>query len=299
MPSLGPHTIMLIAGLALISVGILGGGIEIKEVKIPQLSIFPRSASFIIGCLLTVWVLMFQEQADKRDDLGSAIADRSIDVQGVKSSLKQLGLYSGPIDGKPEPAYFAAIGSFQQSRHIEPSGLVDHGTLQKLRRGLAELPSKHPPVITPNVDLVATTTSKPQAAIVTPIIDSSPVVPSTSKQPLSIATPALEPPPSPPTKNQSSSLCRIQANKKTRPSPGVNCTVSGSLDEVEICASVDLCELDWQLFSVYRIAMASLDKTDQVKLVKDEAAWVRKRGECKSNVSCIATAYKTRINQLH
>ncbi len=43
---------------------------------------------------------------------------------------------------------------------------------------------------------------------------------------------------------------------------------------------------------------APLDKDQQSKLAKDEGAWVKKRGDCKSDTSCIATAYRSRIDEL-
>lgn len=50
--------ITFLVGLALLVVAILGGGIEVKEIKIPTLPIVPRTLSFILGCvLLAVCVL--------------------------------------------------------------------------------------------------------------------------------------------------------------------------------------------------------------------------------------------------
>jgi hypothetical protein len=50
MPSIIALTFLV--GLALIVIAVLGGGIEIKEVKIPTLPTIPRAASFAVGCVL-------------------------------------------------------------------------------------------------------------------------------------------------------------------------------------------------------------------------------------------------------
>ncbi len=55
-----PQTILLLAGLALIATAIVGGGIEIREIKIPQISLLPRAASFLVGCILMVVALAVQ-----------------------------------------------------------------------------------------------------------------------------------------------------------------------------------------------------------------------------------------------
>src|SRR6185437_6760997 len=46
------YNITFIAGLALIVVGVLGGGLEIKELKINNLSTLTRGSSFLLGCIL-------------------------------------------------------------------------------------------------------------------------------------------------------------------------------------------------------------------------------------------------------
>ncbi len=86
-------------------------------------------------------------------------------------------------------------------------------------------------------------------------------------------------------------------NRK-RPSPGVNCTGSGTPDETKICGSATLAELDWQLYDAYQASSARLDQNEQAKLAREEAAWVKQRGECQSDQDCIAEAYRSRIDQL-
>lgn len=83
-----------------------------------------------------------------------------------------------------------------------------------------------------------------------------------------------------------------------RPSPGVNCTGTGTPDEIKICANAKLSDLDWRLYGVYQALSKRLDKDQRAKLASEESAWVRQRGECQSDERCITTAYKSRIDQL-
>jgi hypothetical protein len=46
------NTALILLGALLLLIGIIGGGFEIKEVKIPKVSIFPRIAAITLGVLL-------------------------------------------------------------------------------------------------------------------------------------------------------------------------------------------------------------------------------------------------------
>jgi uncharacterized protein YecT (DUF1311 family) len=82
------------------------------------------------------------------------------------------------------------------------------------------------------------------------------------------------------------------------PSPGVNCTGTGTTDEVEICGSASLMALDWQLLNIYRDLLSRLDKGQRTKLAHEESVWVKQRGECGSDENCLIAQYKKRIFQL-
>jgi uncharacterized protein YecT (DUF1311 family) len=97
---------------------------------------------------------------------------------------------------------------------------------------------------------------------------------------------------------KSDSLPVNTGQNRTRPSPGVNCTGTGSPDEIEICRSATLMDLDWQLYGVYQALLKRLDQNRQTKLAQEESVWVSQRGECQKDVSCLTAAYKSRIAQL-
>src|SRR5262249_40854634 len=163
MPTSIP-AIAFCAGLALIIVSLLGGGIEVKEVKVPPLPLFPRAATFIVGCVLVAAVLfdtaLFTQydvknsagaaastQADKTTSetnaqakpsekpivLGYAITNHFIEVQDVKRILRHAKFFAGPINSEPTSDYFQAVIDFQNSKHITVDGLVGGETLVKLK----------------------------------------------------------------------------------------------------------------------------------------------------------------------
>jgi hypothetical protein len=122
-------SITLIAGLALVIVGLVGGGIEVKEVKVPQLPIIPRAASILVGVVLIGLVFFdpglfgppapapsLDTKSTGRPELGTAITNHLIDVRDVKRVLQHLGMYVGPINNEPDDAYFQAVANFQHSR---------------------------------------------------------------------------------------------------------------------------------------------------------------------------------------
>ncbi len=83
-----------------------------------------------------------------------------------------------------------------------------------------------------------------------------------------------------------------------RPGPGVNCTGSGTPDEVAICGNATLAALDRKLSDLYAMLLKRLDADQQIKLKQEEAAWVKQRGKCQSNQDCLLATYKSRIEQL-
>jgi uncharacterized protein YecT (DUF1311 family) len=84
----------------------------------------------------------------------------------------------------------------------------------------------------------------------------------------------------------------------TRPNPGVNCTGTGTPDEAAICSNATLIDLDWRLYGVYQALMRRLDQNQQTKLAREEASWVKQRGECQRDINCLTAAYQSRISQL-
>jgi Putative peptidoglycan binding domain len=135
--------IIFMVGLALIIVAVYGGGLEIKEVKIPTLPLVPRIASFVIGCLLIALIftpiLKYlntpSEPNISKMELGASIKIGIIAVRDVKKLLNHLGYYKGPINDDPDPPYFQAVTDFQIAQKVEADGLVGGQTYQKLKEG--------------------------------------------------------------------------------------------------------------------------------------------------------------------
>jgi uncharacterized protein YecT (DUF1311 family) len=107
-------------------------------------------------------------------------------------------------------------------------------------------------------------------------------------------TPAPQPPqgvqPPPPPANRPPAVAR--------PGPGVNCTGTGTPDEVAICGSATLSELDLRLYTLFETLLRRSSPDQIIKLKQEERVWVQQRGECRGNENCLAAAYKSRIDQL-
>jgi hypothetical protein len=156
-------SVTFFVGLALIIVAIFGGGVEIKEVKIPTLPPVPRTMSFIVGCVLIILCVAFPQMfpslaasngmentlettgsirtasfpgtdvSKEPPFLGAAIKNHLISVREVKVILRHLGKYAGPIDDEPSDSYFQAVAEFQVSQRIDADGYIGPITYAKLR----------------------------------------------------------------------------------------------------------------------------------------------------------------------
>ena len=76
-----------------------------------------------------------------------------------------------------------------------------------------------------------------------------------------------------------------------------DCGKAGTNTEKQICASVQLNQLDEDLARKYKILMASIDDGQKNTLKKDQKSWLAQRNGC-SNSACIEEAYSSRIKDL-
>ena len=74
--------------------------------------------------LLQALLLRRQPQSD------SEVADT--EIAKVQQLLKEYGCYSGPLDGTMNQRTREALRSFQQSRQLTVTGLIDNDTAQEL-----------------------------------------------------------------------------------------------------------------------------------------------------------------------
>ena len=162
-------------GVFLVVAAIFGGGFQIKEVKIPKLSIVPRVMSIVVGLALIALVIWFPHSLPSSDVSpgagknipagsaespkippeaskllvnteptkcpsfrGRAIENGSITVRDVKRILGHVGNYKGGIDDDCGPSYSQAVMDFQFSQKIAPDGLVGPDTYAKLREAWPE-----------------------------------------------------------------------------------------------------------------------------------------------------------------
>jgi hypothetical protein len=161
------QALTFLAGLALIMIGSFGGGIEVKEIRIPTLPTFSRALSLAFGVVLLVLGMAFpqlfpnpqnsaasstqsasgarvEEKAKSladekpREWLGAAIANHVITISDVKRILRHLGKYSGPINDDVDDAYKQAVAEFQVSQKLGADTYVGPDTYRKLREAWPE-----------------------------------------------------------------------------------------------------------------------------------------------------------------
>ena len=49
------NTIILLIGLLMVFIGIFGGGLQIREIKVPKVNVLSRLVGFIVGAFLIIW----------------------------------------------------------------------------------------------------------------------------------------------------------------------------------------------------------------------------------------------------
>jgi uncharacterized protein len=81
--------------------------------------------------------------------------------------------------------------------------------------------------------------------------------------------------------------------------PAFSCTTAHAPDEVTICNSYALSELDRQLNYVYNSALDRLNWSQQEVLRGTQRYWLRLRAECGYSAGCIGSLYRERIRQLN
>jgi hypothetical protein len=102
------NTVTFFLGLALMVVAILGGGLEIKEVKIPSMGRLARAVSFVIGCGLLALALAEPEYLDRLATNSSpattnavSAQDRSLYLFNVLDPNQESEKVEVTIDGNP------------------------------------------------------------------------------------------------------------------------------------------------------------------------------------------------------
>jgi peptidoglycan hydrolase-like protein with peptidoglycan-binding domain len=150
-------SITFLVGIGLIVVAVIGGGIQYKDTKVPELPVVPRIMLSAVGCALLILCDFFPgvfpstdakpkpgpaptqvEAKEKLRPLGAAVQNGLISVRDVKTVLHHQGQYVGPLNEEADDLYFQAVGEFQLSQKIDADGLVGPVTYQKLREAWPE-----------------------------------------------------------------------------------------------------------------------------------------------------------------
>jgi uncharacterized protein len=78
-----------------------------------------------------------------------------------------------------------------------------------------------------------------------------------------------------------------------------NCTKADAPDEVLICQSTDLKELDQEMSSLYFQIRNKLPEPQRSSLEEGQVRWLQSRMACGRDYSCIEDHYLRRISRLH
>lgn len=81
--------------------------------------------------------------------------------------------------------------------------------------------------------------------------------------------------------------------------PVIDCQKASAPDETTICASADLRVLDAETSTLYEIRMTLPMLMGERGDARDaQVAFLKQRGDCGSDASCISSAYQSRISAL-
>jgi uncharacterized protein len=80
---------------------------------------------------------------------------------------------------------------------------------------------------------------------------------------------------------------------------GVDCATDRNPDEVAVCSSSLLLQLDRQLNGIYASLREQLDGNQQIILRDSQRYWMRQRAACGSDTNCIYRLYQERIQRLN
>jgi len=100
-------SIAFVAGVALIALGLLGGGFEVKKMRIPPLPTIPRAACFIFGCILSGLVLFkpnwFEQPKQAATEQQQTTNDKGRDLENAITNPKQSNVPPPTAPSVPSP----------------------------------------------------------------------------------------------------------------------------------------------------------------------------------------------------
>ncbi|WP_375471353.1 peptidoglycan-binding protein [uncultured Nostoc sp.] len=170
-------------------------------------------------------------------------------VSELQAALKLLGFYSGAVDGTYSENTASAVSRFKQAAGLNPDGIVDASTWQRLfpkePAVASTVPSSQPrfnsatnfPVPTQASNLTNVANPNPQRQALTQVATRPEPKPTTPKKGVTQVATTPEPRPATPRKattsstkktpNRTTSTTRTQSNTTTKRTPGIQYTSEG------------------------------------------------------------------------
>ena len=77
-----------------------------------------------------------------------------------------------------------------------------------------------------------------------------------------------------------------------------DCTKARAADEVAICRSRDLSDMDVRMATLFEVDTSLVLMGQRGAMHDEQREWLKRRAACGSNVACLKTAYQVRIAEL-
>lgn len=77
-----------------------------------------------------------------------------------------------------------------------------------------------------------------------------------------------------------------------------SCAGVSTPDEVAICKSCDLAQLDVKMATLYGVITKLVGMGQRGMIQDDQRAWLVERASCKGDAACLSNAYQTRIRAI-
>ena len=82
------------------------------------------------------------------------------------------------------------------------------------------------------------------------------------------------------------------------PAASFDCTKARAADEVAVCRSRDLSEMDVRMATLFEVNTSLVLMGQRGAMQDEQRDWLKRRAGCGSNVACLRTVYQVRIAEL-
>jgi uncharacterized protein len=81
--------------------------------------------------------------------------------------------------------------------------------------------------------------------------------------------------------------------------PSFDCRYARTPDEITVCQTPDLAQMDVWLATTYSTVRDQLNASARLRFKQDELSWLAQRRQCGFDKDCIKQVYQSRIDELN